>query len=215
MLQSGLLMRLGFLLYGWIQDHSHVKFTDIDYVVFSDAAQYVALGQSPYLRDTYRYTPLLAFLLAPNTIFPMFGKILFCMVDLLTGYLLYLILRRRIDSKSAVLYSNLWTLNPFVAAISARGNAESLLCCMVVATIHLINTNRISLAAICYGISVHFKIYPIIYAVPLWFGVDSASGSATHRLTLFSWKRIQFGLLSAATFLLITYSFYLLYLSLI
>ena len=40
-----------------------MKYSDIDYSVYTDAAGYLANGGSPYDRHTYRYTPLLAYMM--------------------------------------------------------------------------------------------------------------------------------------------------------
>lgn len=84
----GFLTRALLLLYGELQDSiSSVKYTDIDYKVYTDAAAFVARGRSPYERSTYRYTPLLAYLLTPNVwCHPLSGKILFCAADLMAAW---------------------------------------------------------------------------------------------------------------------------------
>ena len=73
------IFRFVLILYGeWQDANMEVRYTDVDYIVFSDAASLMASGKSPYLRSTYRYSPLLAFLLIPNTIFHRcWGKFLF------------------------------------------------------------------------------------------------------------------------------------------
>ena len=39
------------------------QYTDIDYYVFSDASEYMMNALSPYERSTYRYPPIIAYLL--------------------------------------------------------------------------------------------------------------------------------------------------------
>lgn len=73
------LFRVFLILYGeWQDSHMEVRYTDVDYFVFSDAATLMASGKSPYERLTYRYSPLIAFLLIPNSfLHRSWGKFLF------------------------------------------------------------------------------------------------------------------------------------------
>ncbi|KAJ3317857.1 GPI mannosyltransferase 1 [Boothiomyces sp. JEL0866] len=193
-------LRLAFLVYGYYQDqHPIIKYTDIDYSVFTDAARYVADNQSPYLRKTFRYTPVLAWLLVPNVYFIYWGKILFCICDLIVGMILY---------DMAGLWSLFWLANPFVIVISTRGNAESVLLCLVFLVLYYLKRN-IHLAAFFYGLSIHFKIYPIIYCIPLYFGLDNYISPSN--LKLFSKRRIIFGFETLAWLLAFTGLFYWIY----
>ena len=104
------ILRVAFILYGIYHDH-HVenlqnfchnrtkcsnqnsknlpKYTDIDYQVFTDGANYIYHGKSPYLRETYRYTPFLAFIMQPNVFLNnSFGKFVFILFDVFCGILI-------------------------------------------------------------------------------------------------------------------------------
>lgn len=55
-----LVVRVVLIIFGeWQDSVMALKYTDVDYRVFSDGAAFVSQGLSPYLRSTYRYTPLL------------------------------------------------------------------------------------------------------------------------------------------------------------
>ncbi|KAF7999525.1 hypothetical protein HF325_006201 [Metschnikowia pulcherrima] len=146
-----------------------VKYTDIDYLVFSDAAQYVYDGLSPYRRETYRYTPLLAWMLIPNAwggVFVHYGKFLFMLCDLLTGILISRTLSRSkhtLTTKSNLILLSLWLLNPMVITISTRGSSESVLTFIIMLSVDQYLSGRYVEAAFWLGLSIHFKIYPIIY----------------------------------------------------
>ena len=153
----------------WHDKNFQFKYTDLDYWIFGDAARAVAAGFSPFSRATYRYTPLLAYLLLPGKWLGFeaaFGKILFSAVDLMVGYLIYRLLRLKgWHSVDAARHSALfWLLNPMALAISTRGNAESLVCVCALGVIYLLMIRKRLEAALLFGFSVHFKIFPIIYA---------------------------------------------------
>lgn len=80
-----LILRIFLILVGDIIDDvsSDIKYTDVDYYVFTDASRLMWDGNSPYTRDTYRYSPLLAFMLIPNIFFPSYGKVAVTLMYLL------------------------------------------------------------------------------------------------------------------------------------
>lgn len=155
-----------------------MKYTDIDYYVFTDAARAISHGQSPYARDTYRYTPLLAWLIYP-TVWPgkfwfSFGKILFAVGDVAAGWMMFRILKeyRRMDDERALKFASIWLLNPMVATISTRGSSEGLLGVFVTALLWAVLARRTTLAGLLLGFAVHFKIYPFVYAASIIWWLD-------------------------------------------
>lgn len=175
---AAILLRLVLMIYGRYKDlHGHgIKYTDIDYLVFTDAARFLSQGRSPYDRATYRYTPLLAWMLLPTTWdsggwWFEFGKALFAAGDVVTGWLIWRVLegQRGMVRGRALSYASLWLLNPMVANISTRGSSEGLLAVLVVAILWAVGERRTKLAGLLLGLGVHFKIYPFIYAASLWW----------------------------------------------
>ncbi|KAJ3211879.1 pentamidine resistance factor [Dinochytrium kinnereticum] len=164
-----LLLRIFLLAFGTYQDaHSPVKYTDIDYAVFTDAASLVASHQSPYDRSTYRYTPLLAWILTPTVMWPVFGKVVFAGCDLMVGSVLQRILVRRgvATDTARKMVAICWGLNPFVAVISTRGNAESLIAGLVVGMLGCLLEGRRGWAAVLFGVAVHVKMGLVV-----WLGI--------------------------------------------
>jgi GPI mannosyltransferase 1 subunit M len=215
---GAILLRVVLLFYGLFQDnYSAFKYTDIDYFVFTDAARFVSQGRSPYVRDTYRYTPLLAWILLPTTWSRQWfssGKVLFALADIVAGYLIVLILKStyRMSAERALKFASIWLLNPMVATISTRGSSEGLLGVLAAALLWAVTQKHIKLAGIILGLAVHFKIYPFIYAPSIIWWLDEARLScglkktndrtlASVILGFFNSSRIALALYSLFTFM--------------
>lgn len=213
-------LRLVLLILGHEQDQrAAVKFTDIDYYVFTDAARHVAQGRSPYLRDTYRYTPLLAWILVPTAwpgLWFDFGKVLFAASDIVAGWLMYRILRLHqcMPKDVALKYASIWLLNPMVAQISTRGSSEGLLVVVIIALLWASLERRPVLAGCLLGSAVHLKIYPCIYAPAIfwWLSDDMTTQNMVKRYLTPS--RLKLVVASASTFLFLNVAMFIMSVSL-
>lgn len=170
------LLRIIFIVFGeWQDAHMEVHYTDIDYQVFSDAAALIVKGRSPFDRDTYRYSPLLALILVPNTLLhPAWGKFLFSAADLLAGHFIHQLLRlQNVPEIMSCLCTALWLFNPFTFTVATRGNCEAIVCCMILRIIYCLLAGHVVEAAAWYGLVVHFRIYPIIYVMAILIVLDN------------------------------------------
>jgi len=223
-----------------------VSYTDIDFLVFTDAAEYLSRGLSPYDRHTYRYTPFLAELLSrlPNK---ESGRYLFCIADALCGYIILHERRARRRQQqqqiqqqqqnqygqqkqkrkwwSVELEDAMWWLyNPLAINICTRGSSESLMVLLPVLLTFWIATSQerrrrrrrlhqqnddddnndnddgtatylqIILSGVSHGISIHSKLYPVIYSLSYmaYFATTPRSGigqNTTTKTTSFPWTR--------------------------
>ena len=192
-------LRFCLVLYGiWHDSKFRVKYTDIDYIVFSDAAQHMVNGSSPYSRATYRYTPLLAILMTPNSfLHPSYGKFFFSICDLIVAWLILLLKKeeylldfsgegKQTGANGLYFAAIFWLFNPFSLTISTRGNAESFQAILVLTTVLFAIKRKTIIAGIFFGLAIHFKIYPIIYTVPLVLHILRASGFSYPKIWSFA-----------------------------
>ncbi|CAM4724535.1 unnamed protein product [Leuciscus chuanchicus] len=218
MFSAAVLIRLVLLCVGVYQDQNlQLKYTDVDYHVFTDASRFITQGESPYRRSTFRYTPVLALILTPNVLLTAhFGKLLFCACDLLSGWLLLRLLALRGTSRgSALVCCGLWLLNPLPAGVSTRGNAESVLAVLVLSTLLCLESRRLTAAALLFGLSVHMKIYPLTYALPIALSLAEAPsrerGLVPNLIRLFNRDLLLFAAVSGSVFMALNGTFYCIY----
>ena len=196
-----------------------------------------------------------AWICIPNVWILSYGKYLFSFIDIIIGLLIYKILfLRGLSHKKSLVYASLFLYSPITVNVSTRGNADSLVCALVLSTVYLLIKKSTRWAAIMYGLAVHMKIYPIVYALPLVLFLDESYNPADFPLVLrnpapntttpttngttnaspssstdssiipvwlrnlfqwiyrfCTWRRIEFGLISGFTFLILTGIFYYIY----
>lgn len=156
---------------------------------------------SPYARSTYRYTPLLAVALSPIWILPypigpVSGKVLFSFVS---SFVIPKLLIQP-PLQASTLYTHLiWTLNPIILNINTRGSSESLLVAMVLGTLVMVKRRSMTCAAALWALSVHWKVYPIIYAAPILIELHMMDNAQ-----ILTWNKLRFALISATVFALLS-----------
>ncbi|XP_047349493.1 GPI mannosyltransferase 1 [Vespa velutina] len=168
------LLRIILVVYANFHDnYFNVPYTDIDYKVFTDAARHITEGDTPFKRHTYRYTPLLAFLLIPNIyIHKEFGKIFFSLIDIVVAIFIRRILtRQRWNDKIVNISVLLWLYNPLTIIISTRGNADTLAVVSVILTLDFLQRDQFLLAGLIHGFSIHFRLYPIIFSLAMFLSI--------------------------------------------
>ena len=107
-----------------ILEGKYNPFTDLDYKVYLDASLY----DNPYKRHTYRYSPILAFIMSPSySIHQNFGKYLLAIFDLLASFFFFKIVADRKEKHNVIgglIVCAVLFLNPFLIYISIRGSCE-------------------------------------------------------------------------------------------
>lgn len=72
-----------------------------------------------------------------------------------------------------------WLYNPMSIAISTRGNCDSLAGFLVLVTLYFLQCkNKYFIAGLMHGISIHFRLYPIIYSLALYLHLSNYATSA-------------------------------------
>lgn len=223
-----LFIRLALIYIATIVDSASTtnKYTDTDYDVFTDAAWHVSNGNSPYRRHTYRYTPLAAYICLPNIwVHPVAGKLVFVLCDMVMGLVYWKLVDSELKSAYSKTYSKFifngaYLFCPLIISMSTRGSNDNIVSMLVFIAIYFVLRRRYILAGFFYGLSVHFKIYPIIYSFVFYFFIDMdrtmiAKGQIWKAIVsknkFFSRNRLIFTVVSSCTFISFTALFYLIY----
>lgn len=118
-----------------------------------------------------------------------------------------------------MVYVGLWLFNPMIIGLSSRGSNDNIISLLVFVALYYLLNKKYVAAGFWYGLSVHFKIYPIIYSFVFYLFIDSDSKmlqagkpfQAAISKGFFTRSRLVFTFVSAATFISFTGLFYYIY----
>ena len=130
----------------------------------------------------------------PAPIGPISGKLLFSLLSALPIPRLLLRLARKERPGPNWLVHALWTLNPLILTIATRGSSESILVLLVLASLVALLDGRLRTCAILWGASVHWKIYPVIYASSIFVVLQRMDNGR-----FWTWRKVAFGLWAGGT----------------
>jgi phosphatidylinositol glycan class M len=128
------------------------------------------------------------------------------------------------SAQTALKLACLWLLNPLAMNICSRGSSDAVLSTLLLGSLLLleparsresISLQRVAAAGALFGLAVHLRVYPIIYAPSFVFHLayqgGQAIGVAKWLQSCFSTPVLLFAVVSACVFLTISYMCFFLY----
>jgi len=109
---------------------------------------------------------------------PAWGKLLFASCDLAVGAQIHsILLERRVPRAVARGCAGAWLFNPLSLNVSTRGNAESVVLVLLLASLHALLKRRAAAAGTLLAMAMHMKPYPIIYVPAFLASLDADYGA--------------------------------------
>ena len=202
---AGAALRIALVLYSALHDNYITPpFTDIDYHVALSGAEQLAAGKSPYDAATYRYSPVLAYVMLPSVLLHQStGKVVFSVADLLCAAVVEaMAVRIGANERELQWVHAAWLYNPMIAILSARGSSDALLVALpVLALLYLLTSPQSNLPS---STLLHLKIVPIIFTPSIITYIWTLSPS----WRFFAARAMLYGLAMLSSLAVITYYYY-------
>ena len=108
-----------------------------------------------------------------------------------------------------------------IVGMSIRGSNDNMIALLVLVTVLLLLKRQYVLAGLFYGLSIHFKIYPIIYCFVFYFYIDcdrkaiamgkGKAGAICSKKGFITWNRFKFTFMTVGSLVALTALYFFLY----